>query len=98
MFADAERGDAAATAVLGEALTDLGLGLAMVASVLNPDVIVLGGGMGAAFASHAGALEAAMRRQAQPVSARKLPVRAAALGNEAGWLGAARFALLERAS
>lgn len=93
LFMFARRGDASAVAILDGAVDALGSALATITTLLNPRLIVLGGGLGPAFARHRGALEAAIQRLAQPQSAKAVRIVAAGLGNGAGWLGAARLAM-----
>jgi glucokinase len=93
VFRLAASGDSAAAAVLAEALAVLGGALSGIVSALNPERVLLAGNVGLALAAHAPALEAAVRRMGQPVAARGLEVRAAALAGDAAWLGAARAAL-----
>lgn len=87
------QGDPIASQVMADALTDLGLALSMVASLVNPEVILLGGGLGESYAAYSDVLEGTLRNRCQPVSGKKLRVRATALGNRAGWLGAAHAAM-----
>ena len=93
LFGAAASGTEPARSILDQALEELGVALAGAVSILNPELVILGGGLGAAFASHGERLEETMRRCGQPVSGRRARVVAAALGNDAGWLGAARVAL-----
>lgn len=93
VFALARRGDAAAADLLAEALEALGGALAGIAAALNPECILLAGSVGLAYAANARALEAAVARLGQPVAGRGVAIRAAGLGGDAGWVGAARAAL-----
>ncbi len=85
----AERGDALALRVVAEFADWLGLALAMVADVFDPDVIVVGGEVSAAAPLY---LERARARFAEQVTGaghRPLAeVRAAHLGGSAGVVGA----------
>jgi glucokinase len=89
----AERGDAAAQAILADAALYLGIGLMNLAHLLNPAVIVIGGG-----ATRIGprlldpAIEYA-QTHAFPVIARALRVEMAQHGDESAALGAAALAL-----
>lgn len=89
--AAARSGDHRAAAVMTEYGGRLGVGLAALASVLDPDVVVVGGGLSAAFDVLAVPVRAAFERCASPV-VRDVPIRAAALGPRAGLLGALMLA------
>ncbi len=78
--------------LLQDVLRDLGVALAAVVSICNPEMIVLGGGLGTALAAYEKELRSVMTVWAPPVSAAQVPVAAAALGNDAGWIGAAHRA------
>jgi predicted NBD/HSP70 family sugar kinase len=88
----ARRGDPAAQEVLAETGRYLGMGLANVVSLLNPQMIVLGGGL---MAGADWLLEPARREMmvwAQPVAAQGVRVVLSELGTDAALLGAARLA------
>lgn len=91
VFALAERGDPAALAAVRELGLSLGIGLANLANIFNPSAIVLGGGMAAAARLFWEPMIAEMRRRAFPVVTAGLEVVPAALGDDAGLLGAARL-------
>jgi glucokinase len=87
----ARAGDAVAVSLM-ETLGDrLGAGLAGIAMSLNPEVIVLGGGVMAAGELVLEPARAELRRRALAPS-RDVPVVAAELGEEAGMIGAALLA------
>jgi glucokinase len=89
----ARRGDPAAQDVLAETARYLGMGLANLVSLLNPQMIVLGGGL---MAGAEWLLEPARREMmvwAQPVAAQTVRVVLSELGADAALLGAARLAL-----
>ncbi len=93
VFAAADRGDRVAQAIVHEAAETLGRGLAIAANLINPDVIVIGGGMARAgetlFTPVRLAFQAyALRRVAQAVT-----LVPASLGNDAGVVGAGKLAL-----
>jgi glucokinase len=87
-------GDPVAIRVLNKAGTRLGVALASLANILEPDVIVIGGGV-----SRAG--ELLLEPARAELASRALfpmngtPVAAAELGPDAGMIGAATMALLE---
>ncbi|HEX7084978.1 MAG TPA: ROK family protein [Vicinamibacterales bacterium] len=90
----ARRGDPAARAAFDRAARYSGMGIANLISVLNPEAVVLGGGVG----QGAGDLlldpiRAEVRRWAQPIAAARCRIVLTELGEDAGLLGAARLAL-----
>jgi len=89
----ARKGDSLALDVLSRAGTYLGVGLANLVNIFNPEMIVLGGGMaelGGLFIDPARRL---VVERAFPISAGAVRIVTAQLGNEAGVYGAAIFAL-----
>jgi glucokinase len=87
-----EQGDPEARALLDEAGVYLGMGVANLVSTLNPEMIVLGGGL---FQSGDYLLERVRRefpRWAQPFAAERVRLERSALGGNAGLIGAARLA------
>lgn len=93
--AAARRGDKAARRVLHEVGTNLGLGVASIVSLLNPDVVVLGGGLAAIGNLLLVPLRRAVRQWGQPLAARQVRIVKSRLGDQAGILGAARYAFLK---
>lgn len=92
VFAAAAGGEPAA-ARLVEAMTDaLGRQVALVVQVVNPEVVVVGGGVAEAGEAWLARLGAAVHRYAQPSHTRRLRIVPAALGNRAGVVGAGLFA------
>lgn len=93
--AAARRGDRAACQVLHEVGTNLGLGIANIVSLLNPEVVVLGGGLAGIGNPIMVPLRRAMLRWGQPLATRQVRIVSSRLGDEAGILGAARYAFLK---
>lgn len=91
VFAAAEAGDPLAKEVVGRAAQALGFAVADLVSVLNPEVVILGGGVGLAAPAFLEAARSAVARYAQPIGARSVRVVTAALGDEAVLIGAARL-------
>ena len=85
----ARRGNRQACAVWQQVGYLLGRGLAGVVNLLNPDRIVIGGGVANAWPLFAQALQRTIRAEAMPVSARSVRVVRAQLGEQAGIIGAA---------
>jgi len=93
--AAARAGDKAACRVLEEVGTNLGLGVANIVSLLNPEVVVLGGGLAAIGNLLLAPLRKAVRQWGQPLARRQVRIVISSLGEEAGILGAARYAQLK---
>ena len=91
ILAAARGGDETALAVLERVGRRLGAALSGIANALDPDVIVLGGGVMAAGELLLGPAREELLVRALPPQ-REVPVRAAALGAAAGMIGAACFA------
>jgi glucokinase len=87
----ADGGDPAATAVLSRAGSVLGTALSGLVNLLNPQMIVIGGGLGMRADSLFAAADAQLRACAPPALGDLQLVRAQ-LGNDAGLLGAAALA------
>lgn len=88
----ARRGNAQARRIIEEAGRTLGLGLANLVSVLNPEMIVIGGGVAAAGDLLLGPARQSMRQWAQPLAARQVRIVRSRLGTRAGLLGVAKLA------
>lgn len=92
VFAAAARGDARATQVLTTAGAALGNTAAFLANVLDPEAIIIGGGLGSADGPYWDAFVATTREHIWSPETRTLPIVHAALGNDAGIIGAAATA------
>jgi glucokinase len=79
--------------MLERAANQLGLALASLVSVLNPEVVIVGGGLGLAIPLFREQAKRAIARYAQPQCARQVRVVSAGLGADAPLVGAARLAL-----
>jgi glucokinase len=89
----ARRGDPEAIAVMEEAARYLALGIANLISVLNPEMVVLGGGLMQAADLLLEPIRRAVPLWAQPRSAAQARIELTRLGDQTGLLGAARLAL-----
>ena len=85
-------GDRAALELLDAAGRHLGAALSSLANSLDPDLIVLGGGVMAAGELLLDPARAELRRRALPPQ-NEVPVELAALGQDSGMIGAATLAL-----
>jgi len=90
----ARRGNRTACAVLEQAGSALGRGVANLVSLLNPEVVVIGGGLAEAGELLLRPLRRAARQWSQPLAMRQTRIVRSRLGEHAGVLGAARYALL----
>jgi glucokinase len=70
----------------------LGVGLASLVNVFNPEVIVIGGGVSAGWDLFYGNMRDQVDARAFPVPARRVRIVRAEKGDDAGLLGAARIA------
>jgi glucokinase len=90
--AAARKADPLAVEIFRRAGTLLGYGIANVVSLLNPQVIILGGGLAAVSDLYIDSLRAAVLERAQPLSAAQVKVVVSRLGDKANLLGCARLA------
>ena len=94
VVAAARAGDAAAMDVLRRAARYTAMGVANLISALNPEAVVLGGGlMHGAGDLLLHQVRAEVTRWAQPIAAAQCRIELTVLGEDAGLLGAARLAL-----
>jgi glucokinase len=90
----ASNGDEMARSILNDTAAYLGMGIANIISILNPQVVVLGGGL-----MNAGELMLERIRQeaalwGQPLAVEQSRIELTRLGDDAGLLGAARLVYL----
>lgn len=90
--AAARRGDALAVDIFNRAGRLLGLAVANLVSLLDPQVIILGGGMAAVADLYLGPLRRAMLERAQPIAAKKVSVVVSRMADRVNLLGCARLA------
>jgi len=89
----AAQGDAEAKGLLDSAARWLGIGVAAVLNLLNPEMVVLGGGMMKSAPLFWETLEDEVRRRALPSAFGAARLVTAALGGRSGLLGAVAYAL-----
>jgi glucokinase len=95
--ADAQ-GDPLAVQIIDEMADLIGLGVANIVSVVNPEIVILGGGIGAQRGERLlPRVTEVVRRWAQPISAESVVIKPSSLGADGGLLGAA-YAVLNRLS
>jgi len=93
LLARARKGDPKAIEVFARAGHYLGLVMANVVSTLNPERIIVGGGMAVAGNLLLGPARTTMRQWGQPIGVRQVKIVRSRLGLDASLLGTARLAL-----
>ncbi len=88
LFAAAKRGDTVAVEVINETAVYLGAGLAGAVNLLNPEIVVIGGGIADGGGGFLEAVSAEIRKRAFSTAVENLRVARASLGNDAGFIGA----------
>jgi glucokinase len=89
VFAAERQGDALARTVIQSAGAALGVSLGWYVNVLDPEAVVVGGGLGTAGGLYWESLVASTRAHIWAENTRTLPIVTARLGPEAGLIGAA---------
>lgn len=90
--AAARAGDGLAREIVAETVTYLAMGVANIVSILNPETVVLGGGLFQAADLFLEPVRREFRRWAQPLAARSVRIELSALGEDAGLYGCGRLA------
>lgn len=91
----AKEGDQVAINILRNAGHFLGIGLANIINILNPELIILGGGVMKAGELVWKSMEQAMKREAWPAPYRACKIMRSKLGEHSGDLGAIGLVLME---
>jgi glucokinase len=89
VIAAADRGDAAALEIVITAGEALGVSIGWLVNVLDPAAVIVGGGLGLAGGLYWESFEAATRAHIWADNSRDVPILPAALGPDAGLIGAA---------
>lgn len=89
VFAAVEAGDSIAIQVVTSAAESLGVSVGFLINVLDPEAVIVGGGLGLAGGLYWETFMTATRDHIYAANARDLPIMPAALGNDAGLIGAA---------
>ncbi len=92
VVAAARTGDRPALTILKEAAAYLAMGLANITSILNPEIIVLGGGLFQAGDILLEPVKREFTRWAQPLAAKGVRLEPSLLGEDAGLFGCGRLA------
>jgi len=88
----ARQGDGLAADIFHRAGRLLGFAVANLVSILDPEIVILGGGMAAVAGLYLAPLRKAMLERAQPLAAKKVGVVVSELADTANLLGCARLA------
>ena len=92
VLADAQAGEPEALAAFAETGRWLGIGLAGIVNILNPELVVLGGRLSASYPFVRSTLEAELDRRVLRASRRIMHVVTTSLGADAPLMGAAELA------
>jgi glucokinase len=96
VLAEANTGHPLATQVVKTAGEALGVGAGWLVNVLDPESVIVGGGLGLAGGLYWDSFVASTREHIWAEAARDLPILPAALGVEAGLIGAAATVIRRR--
>jgi glucokinase len=86
-------GDSRAAEIIDEVVVYLGMGIANLVSTLDPEMVVLGGGLFRAGEYLAEKVRREFVRWCQPFAAQRVRIELSTLGERAGLMGAARIAM-----
>lgn len=89
IIAAAQAGDETAQTIIGSAGDALGVSIGWLVNVLDPEAVIVGGGLGTAGGRYWERMVASTRAHIWADTARDLPILPAALGPDAGIIGAA---------
>lgn len=92
------KGDELALEVFRRMGVYLGIGLASLINILNPEIIVIGGGLSNGWELFEPHMHQQVIERAFPLPARSVKITRAECGDDAGFLGAARLAFLGQQS
>ena len=98
VFRAASNGDKVATEILTSAGEALGVSVAFLVNVLDPEMIVVGGGLGMAGGLYWDAFQRSCREHIFADNSRGLPIVSAKLGTHAGLAGAAAVVFAQQQS
>lgn len=94
LFSLARHGDVLALQVVQEQAVLMGLGLANIISLIDPEIVILGGNVGANSTFLLPQIKEIVLQHAQPISAKSVEIVSSKLGTQAGLLGAAYGVLM----
>jgi len=93
IFSALKKGDGTTRQVMAETARYLGVGLAGIVNLLNPETVVIGGGIIEGGGGFLEAITAELKKYAFDSAVENLNVVKAALGNDAGFIGAGLLGL-----
>ena len=93
VFAAAAAGDTVARQIVRDWAEHLAAGISNLVVAIDPDVIIIGGGLSSSFPHYERDLQEALSRIAHPFARHSIRVVPARLGSRAGLTGAAKLAL-----
>lgn len=88
----ARKNDPLARKVIDDTVAYLAMGIANIVSILNPEIIILGGGLFRASDLLLEPIKREFKRWAQPLSARSVRIELSELGEDAGLYGCGKIA------
>jgi len=88
----ARKNDPGARTIINDTVAYLAMGIANIVSILNPEIIVLGGGLFQASDLLLEPIKQEFKRWAQPLSARSVRIELSELGEDAGLYGCGKLA------
>ncbi len=88
----AQQNDPIAEKVIDSAISFLAMGIANIVSILNPEIVVLGGGLFQAGQVFLEPVRKEFKKWAQPLAAQKVKIELSILGEDAGLYGAGKLA------
>ncbi|HZQ07366.1 MAG TPA: ROK family protein [Anaerolineae bacterium] len=94
VFNAARQGDMLAKEIVKQVTEFIGIGVANIVSLINPEIVILGGGIGLQSDLLLDGIRQRVLEQAQPISAQTVKIVPSQLGDAAGLLGAAKAAFL----
>ncbi len=94
IFNAARQGDKLAAAIIEDTASIIGVGIANIVSLVNPQIVILGGSIGSQGDLLLPGVRRAVKALAQPISASSVTIESSKLATDAGLFGAAYAALL----
>lgn len=94
VFEAAIKGDPLALQIASEEAEMIGMGLANIVSIVNPEIVVLGGSVGSNSEFLLPQIKTVVERYAQPISSQSVKIVTSPLGTDAALFGAAYGLLL----
>jgi glucokinase len=93
VFDAAKRGDSFAKKIIEDAAINVGIAVSNIISILNPEVIVITGGVGKEFINFSKIISDIVRKFSQPYATKNIEIVYSKLGYDAYLLGVAKYVL-----